>query len=158
MLLRLIVLLITIPIVETMLLLMLADQLGLLATLAMIVTTGLLGAWLLKRQGLRALGRIRAELAAGRLPAAEVVDGVMIVVAGVMLMTPGILTDSLGIVLLIPASRKWTRRLLLRWGQTHWRLQAWRAGTGGEQPGDRSNESQVVDSYVVRSSETRPPH
>ena len=57
---------------------------------------------------------MRADSAAGRIPAEPLVDGVLILVAAAVLLTPGVLTDIAGFVCLIPPCRRWVRRGLLR--------------------------------------------
>lgn len=94
-----------VPVIELMLLIELGGLVGTLPTLAMIVVTGMVGATLARRQGLQTVANIQAETAAGRLPAASLIDGVTILVAGALLLTPGILTDVVGFSLLVPAVR-----------------------------------------------------
>ena len=84
-------------------------------TLGLIVVTGILGASLARRQGLGILRSVQAELAAGRLPASALVDGVIVLLAGAVLMTPGVLTDMLGFLCLIPGTRKWIKARLWSW-------------------------------------------
>lgn len=112
---RLALLFIVVPLVELALLIEIGRRLGTGATLGLIVATGLLGAYLARRQGLAVLRRVRAELAAGRAPADQLADGAMILVAGALLMTPGILTDAFGFFCLVPAGRKLLKRWLRRW-------------------------------------------
>ena len=106
---------ILIPAVELALLLEIGKRIGTLATLVLIVATGVLGAALARRQGLGVLRAARAEAAAGRLPAAALVDGVIILLAGAVLITPGVLTDVFGFLCLIPISRGWIKTLIGRW-------------------------------------------
>jgi UPF0716 protein FxsA len=144
-------LLVLVPLLETAVLLWLADRLGFWLTFAMVVGSGLLGALLLRRQGVRAIGRIRDEFARGRLPATELLDGMLVVVAGVLLLTPGVVTDCLGIALLFPPSRSLLRSWLVRWFQSRWRLQAFSSST--HEADTKGQSSQVIDSYVVRSDD-----
>ena len=51
------------------------------------------------------IGKVRAEMAEGRIPAGPIVDGVIILVAAAVLMTPGVLTDIFGFLCLVPAFR-----------------------------------------------------
>ncbi len=102
----LLVLFIGVPLVELALLIQLGKVVGLLPTLALIVLTGALGAALARRQGLAVIGKVRAEIAEGRIPAGQIVDGVIILVAAAVLMTPGVLTDAAGFLCLVPAFRK----------------------------------------------------
>ena len=102
---RLLLLFIVVPVVELALLIQLGKLVGLLPTLGLIVLTGALGAFLARRQGLAVLGKVRAEMADGSIPAGPIVDGVIILVAAAVLMTPGVLTDAFGFLCLVPAFR-----------------------------------------------------
>ena len=111
---RLLLLFILVPIAELALLIEIGKRVGLPATLALIVATGALGAYLARRQGLGVLAEIRSEMAAGRLPAGQLVDGALILTAGAVLMTPGVLTDAFGFFCLIPPGRRLLKRYLTR--------------------------------------------
>jgi UPF0716 protein FxsA len=110
----LLLLFIVVPVVELALLIQLGRLVGTLATLALIVFTGALGAWLARRQGLGVLRTVRGEMADGRVPAGPLVDGALILVAGAVLMTPGVLTDAFGFFLLVPAGRRLLKAYLKR--------------------------------------------
>lgn len=114
MLLRLLLLFTVVPLVELALLVQIGQRIGLGPTIALVLLTGVLGAWLTRLQGLRVLGRVRSELEQGRMPAAELVDGLLIVIAGAVLLTPGLLTDLCGFFLLVPAGRRVIRRAVTR--------------------------------------------
>lgn len=81
-------------------------------TVAIVLATGFVGAWLLRWNGLRALARIRSDLAAGELPADSVLDGLVILIAGVLLMTPGVISDIAGLLLMSPILRHPIRALI----------------------------------------------
>lgn len=102
---RLLILFITIPVIELCIFMMLGSKIGIPTTLAIIVITAVLGAWLTKSQGLKALTNYQAALSQGRLPHEEVLDGLLILIAGAVLLTPGFLTDAIGFSLLIPTFR-----------------------------------------------------
>lgn len=93
------------PLIELALLLRLARLITPLGTLGLVVFTGVLGATLARRQGLKTWRRVQSDLAQGRMPASHIVDALLIFVAGVVLVTPGIITDAIGFALLIPAIR-----------------------------------------------------
>jgi len=109
---RLLLLFISIPLIELFIFLTLGNQIGLLPTIAIVVATAFLGAYLTKRQGFRALTRYQEAIHSGRLPHKEVMDGLMILVAGAVLLTPGFLTDAIGFALLVPGLRDKVRALL----------------------------------------------
>ena len=111
---RLLLLFVLVPVVELALLIEIGRLVGTPATIGLIVLTGVLGAWLARRQGLGVLRAVRGEMAEGRVPAGTLVDGALIVVAGAVLMTPGVLTDALGFFLLVPAGRRLLKRQLKR--------------------------------------------
>ncbi len=108
-----------VPLIELALLVEIGSHIGTLATVALILATGALGAFLARSQGLEVLRRLRAETAAGRLPAAPLVDGVIILLAGAVLLTPGVLTDILGFLCLVPAFRQFLKAVLWR-KMRHW--------------------------------------
>ena len=110
----LLLLFILVPAVELALLIKLSGHIGPPATVGLIVVTGVVGAYLARRQGLSVLRQMQAETAAGRLPAGSIVDGVIILLAGALLITPGILTDAFGFLCLIPVTRRLIRAYLWR--------------------------------------------
>ena len=111
---RLLLLFVLVPAVELALLIEIGARIGTLATLGLIVGTGVLGAALARQQGLAVLRRVQEELAANRLPTGPLVDGLIILIAGALLMTPGILTDGVGFLCLVPGSRTLIKRGLWR--------------------------------------------
>ncbi len=70
--------------------------------------------WLVKRQGLGIIRRMRAELDAGRAPAVALVDGLLVLGAGLLLAFPGFVTDAFGLALLVPGVRGGVRRVVRR--------------------------------------------
>ena len=110
----LILLFILLPMAELYLLLMMAGRVGGLWTFALVIFTGMLGAWLCRLQGFRTLARINQEMSDGQMPTDSLVDGGMILVSAALLVTPGIMTDLFGFSLLFPPCRAIYRRLLTR--------------------------------------------
>ena len=113
--------LVAIPIAELWVILQVADWLGVLNTIALLIAISLAGAWLLKQQGLATWARLQRTLAAGKMPAREVTDGALILFGGALLLTPGFLTDCVGLILLFPVTRAIVkaafRRLLAGWAE-----------------------------------------
>ena len=132
-----------VPAIELALLIELGRRIGTLETMAVIATTGVLGAFLARRQGLGVLRKIRQEVDEGRIPAGPIADGVMILLAAALLMTPGILTDAVGFLCLIPVTRQAIRRLL--WARL---LEAVRSG--------KVRASVSVDGRAVRREDLWP--
>jgi UPF0716 protein FxsA len=115
MLIRLFILFAVIPVIELYLLIKVGSLIGALPTVALVLSISLAGAWLVRHQGFEILRRIQAELAQGRLPAAELLDGAMVLVGGVLLLTPGFFTDVLGLFFLIPFTRAVIKQLTRLW-------------------------------------------
>jgi UPF0716 protein FxsA len=118
MVLRLFLLFTLVPVIELWLLIKLGSAMGPFAAIALVIGTGIAGASLAKIQGLQTVLKIRECMDQGIMPAEELIDALMILIAGIVLVTPGLLTDCAGILLLIPASRNrikaWARTALNR--------------------------------------------
>jgi UPF0716 protein FxsA len=95
-----------IPFIEIYLLLQIGGIVGVLPTVLLVVFTAVLGAWLLRQQGLATWQRLQNNLAKGAVPAFEMIEGPILLVGGALLLTPGFFTDALGFAFLIPATRK----------------------------------------------------
>jgi len=100
------------PIVEIAVFLQVVDWIGVLNTLAVMLAISLCGAWMVKRQGVGTLARMRRELDDGRIPTGPMTDGGLLATAGFLLLIPGFVTDVFGLALLIPAVRGGVRRWL----------------------------------------------
>ncbi len=107
---RLLLLFTVLPVVELALLIRIGRAIDVGPTIALVVLTGVAGAALARHQGLRTLRRIQDDLARGLMPATELLDGLMILLAGAVLVTPGVITDAVGFALLIPPIRALIRK------------------------------------------------
>jgi UPF0716 protein FxsA len=117
MLIRLFLLFAVVPVIEVYLLLKVGGLIGALPTVALLLAISMAGAWLVRHQGFEIMRRIQSELTQGRLPAAELLDGAMVLVGGVLLLTPGFFTDVLGLFFLIPFTRAIIKQLVGLWLQ-----------------------------------------
>ena len=106
--LRLLALFTLVPIAEVCLLIFAGRHIGFGATVAIVLATGVLGAWLARREGLKVLTAVQSEISLGKLPARHLLEGLLILIAGAVLLTPGFLTDAAGFFLLLP----WGRRVV----------------------------------------------
>lgn len=106
MLLKLIVLFTIVPIVELWILIKLSRFIGFGYTLLIVFGTGILGAYLAKKEGRGVLRRIKIEMQEGRMPGDELINGLCVILGGVLLLTPGIFTDVMGFLLVLPVSRE----------------------------------------------------
>ena len=101
-----------VPILELYILMKLGASFGVESTLLLVIGTGILGAYLAKREGAIAWLRIQREMSIGRFPGNELLDGFLVLIAGIVLLTPGLLTDIAGFIILFPVSRYFIRELI----------------------------------------------
>jgi len=106
---------ILVPLIEMFLLIKIGQELGVWATLVLVVGLGVLGFSLVKKQGLYVFHKVRSELASGKLPADTFLDGALILAGGLLLITPGVLTASIGLILMFPTIRRPVRQVLKVW-------------------------------------------
>lgn len=131
---------IVVPLLEMLLLFEVADRIGGIYTLALVVLTAVIGVQILKRQGFSTLARAQNRLQTGEMPAQEIVEGMLLAGAGALLLTPGFVTDTLGFIFLTGPLRRPLARRIIRSGIV-------RTMGGGGQRGF---------SYWSYSSSTRP--
>lgn len=110
----LVVLFVVVPLVELWIVVQVGQAIGVLDTVALLLLDAALGAWLVRREARRAWAALRTAMSSGRVPAHEAGDAVVVAVGGAFLLAPGFLTDLLGLVCVLPATRPWARRLLWR--------------------------------------------
>jgi UPF0716 protein FxsA len=103
------------PLLEIYCLILVGRWIGALPTVLLVILTAAAGTALARHQGLAALRRLQSALARGELPAAELFEGVILLVGALLLLVPGFISDLAGLFCLIPA----TRRLLARWAMRH---------------------------------------
>lgn len=95
-----------VPVIELWVIVEVAGSLGVVPTLALLVAVSVVGALLVRRAGLSVWRRSRTQWSGGRIPTDDVLDGVLVLGAAVLLLTPGFVTDTLGLLLLIPPVRR----------------------------------------------------
>ncbi len=102
------------PVLELFVAIKVADAIGLLLTILLLVVTWPLGAWVLRSQGRAAWQRLTTAVNEGRPPGRAVLDGALVVAGAVLLMIPGFITDAIAIALLLPPTRALLRIVLAR--------------------------------------------
>ena len=91
-----------------------SELIGPFWTIMLVVSTAVIGAFLLRQQGLSTLARLQGNLSKGKIPAQEIVEGVLLAVGGALLMTPGFITDTMGFLCLLPFSRQFLARFIMK--------------------------------------------
>lgn len=144
-----------VPVLELYAIVEVASSLGVVPTLALLIAVSLLGTWMVRREGLGVLRRTREAFGRGDLPADEVLDGLLILVAGILLLTPGFLTDALGLVLLVPPLRALVRAVAAPRILVLLKLPFVAAGTAARARASRSGTGRVhVGRAVIVTSGT----
>jgi UPF0716 protein FxsA len=99
------ILLLVVPLAEIATFVIVGGQIGVLPTIGLVLATAVTGTILLRIQGFGVMARIRATMDAGGMPGRDLVHGFMIMAAGLLLLTPGFITDTIGLLLFVPAIR-----------------------------------------------------
>jgi UPF0716 protein FxsA len=133
----LVALLIAVPFLELFVIIKVSDGIGVLPTIILLLAVSIAGAWLLRQQGTATWRRMRATMQRGEMPTDEATDGALILLGGALLLTPGFVTDAVGLLFLVPATRHYVkrgaRRMLgaaarRRFGKTDTRRMVYEAG------------------------------
>ncbi len=141
------------PIVEIAVFIEIGGEIGLWATLAIVIVTAMVGTALLRAQGLATLARARQSLARGEFPVRQVFDGACLLVAGALLLTPGFVTDGIGLALFLPP----VRGLLGRWLLASGRLNLDMATDAGSRPGREDGVVEGEFHEVEGERDSDPP-
>ena len=110
----LVALFILVPIAELAVIIQVGQAIGVWWTIAILIADSILGSLLMRSQGRIAWRRFNEAVGAGRVPAREVADGVLVIFGGALLLTPGFLSDIVGLLFLLPPTRAVIRRVFLR--------------------------------------------
>lgn len=121
------ILFLVVPFVEIYLLVEIGARIGAPWTILLVVLTAIVGAWLVRVQGLATWRRFQVSLARNELPAMALVEGLCLLIAGALLLTPGLFTDAVGFACLIPPLRRTLIKHLLR-------RRAWKVAQGPARP------------------------
>ena len=153
--LKLLFLFTVVPCVELYLLFEVADQIGGLETIYLVLLTGIVGASMAKREGLSVIQQIQEASVNGEPPANKLVEGLMVLVGGILLVTPGILTDVFGLSLIFPLSRRLLVGLVKRSLKERMHFEGVHIGT--PRPGPAARETQEVFTHPTPGKNTDNP-
>lgn len=103
-----------IPVIELYLLIKIGAVIGGFNAILIVIATGFFGAWLARMEGMQTMLRVRSNLNQGIMPADDLIDALIILIAGIILITPGFLTDIGGLLLLWPVTRKQFKTILTK--------------------------------------------
>ena len=148
---RLLLVFILVPLADLVLLMVISKYVTIFTTIGLIVISGIIGAWLAKRQSGAVGGKIREQLVQNRVPSDLLTDGAMILFAAGLLITPGLLTDAFGFSLLIPSCRGWYKKRALDYLKSHFKIQIVRTDPKQGQ----SQAPDIVDGEVVNKRDSK---
>ena len=141
-----------VPLVEIYLLIEVGSVIGAIPTVFLVVFTAVLGVGLLRIQGFSTLSRVQNTLAQGGIPAIEMLEGAVLLIAGALLLTPGFFTDAIGFACLVPG----LRRAGIRWALKRFLVSPF--GSGGPRGGDRGHHGSHTHGSHTNGSHTNGPH
>lgn len=95
-----------VPLLEVYLFIKVGGAIGALPTVGFVVLAAVIGVVLVRAQGLATLRRAQASLRRDELPARELLEAAALLAGGALLLIPGFFTDAIGVLLLLPASRR----------------------------------------------------
>ncbi|MFL5862655.1 MAG: FxsA family protein [Solirubrobacteraceae bacterium] len=127
-----------------------AEAIGVLPTVVLLVLAWPVGIWLTRTQGRAAWRRLNAAIAGGRPPGGEVIDGALILGGGVMLMIPGFITDVVGLLLVAAPTRGLAGRAVARNFQSRLVVSATRFSRAPRTPYDVDSTATDVDRPQLR--------
>jgi UPF0716 protein FxsA len=102
------------PVAEIYVAVKVAEAIGVLPTLLLLIAGWPLGLWALRSQGRVAWRRLSEAVATGSSPGSEVLNGALVLLGGLLMLVPGFITDVLGALLLLPPTRAAARAALRR--------------------------------------------
>ncbi|MEN8769842.1 MAG: FxsA family protein [Glaciecola sp.] len=103
---KLFLLFVIMPIAEIAVLINVGEVIGGWNTVLLVILSAMIGAYLVKREGVSTLAQAQLKMQQGQVPAEEIGSGLLLLVAGVLLVTPGFITDVFGLLLTLPYTRK----------------------------------------------------
>jgi len=113
--LRLFVLFTVVPVAELALIIHVGRRIGTWNTVTVVLLTAIIGAYMVRLEGLGVMARLQENLAHGQFPRDELIDGALVLVAGALLLTPGFITDGIGFLFVFPPTRAGIRGQLVRY-------------------------------------------
>ena len=137
------------PIAEIYVAILIAEAIGVLPMLLLLIAGWPLGLWALRSQGRVAWRRLGDAVAAGRPPGREVLNGALVVLGGMLMLVPGFITDVLGALLLLPPTRAGARALLAH--NLHSRVVVRATAFGGRHPSDVDSTATDIDQPQLHS-------
>ena len=100
------ILIVGIPLIEIYLFIKIGSQIGAFNTVLLILTTAIIGVFYVRYEGFNTLKSAMGQLIKNEIPVYEIISGATLAFAAFLLIIPGFATDLIGILLVIPYSRR----------------------------------------------------
>jgi len=142
------------PVAEVFVAIKVADAIGVVLMLVLLLAGWPIGSWLVRSEGRAVMRRLSAAIGTGAAPGREVLNGALVLLGGALLVIPGFITDILGIALLFPPTRAGARTVIARNLRSRLVARAVRFGAGSR---DYDVESTAVD-VDQTTIDAGPPH
>ena len=110
----LLLVIIGIPILEIIVMIKIGQQIGAINTVLLIFLTAVVGVYYARIEGLNTIKSGIVNLYQNKAPVYEMISGASIAIAAALLILPGFITDTLGFLLLFPATRKFLINFLIK--------------------------------------------
>lgn len=104
------------PVIEIFLFIQVGDWIGAWPTVGLVIFTSVMGAYLLRQQGLATYVRFQQGLERGEVPATQLLEGFLLLIGGSLLLLPGFFSDAIGLVCVLPFTRVMIAESMLRRG------------------------------------------
>jgi UPF0716 protein FxsA len=102
----LLLLLVSIPILEILIMIKIGQQIGALNTVLFVIFTAFIGVYFAKMAGINTIKSGLKNIYQNKVPVYEIFSGASIAIAAILLIIPGFTTDIMGFALLVPFTRK----------------------------------------------------
>ena len=100
------ILILSIPLIEIYLFIKIGSSIGAFNTISLILLTAIVGVAYARYEGFNTLRSGMTQLVKNEIPIYEIVSGAALTFAAILLIIPGFATDCLGLLLIIPITRK----------------------------------------------------
>lgn len=141
---------IAIPLIELYFIIVVGEAIGAFWTVMLVILTALVGVSLLRIQGMSTLMRAQQNMSHGQIPAMEMMEGIALAIAGILLITPGFITDFIGFLCLVPASRQAIIRYIMAKASVHTSFNASVGGFESHHQSSRQQQGRPSESSTER--------
>ena len=123
---------IAIPVIEILLFIKIGENIGAFNTILLIFFTAFVGIYFARVQGIKTLRSGFINIYQNKTPIYEILSGASIAIAALFLIIPGFFTDTIGLLLLVPFTRKTLISLLIKKNKN-------------QENNDKTIEAEVID-------------